>query len=307
MADRGVMTFFAMSTLFLAVGPIAWLARTPLAGVRQWLAASTAAAAMSGAALLVGPWALLSVHLRPFVVAALLAALVAAAYRASRMAIGAKAASHKRRLALQSSTACLFGLVLIDGCAGRLEPNRTTDLHFPLEGGAYAVLQGGNSLVTNPFHHWFPSDKYGLDLVKVNALGNRARGISPEGLNDYESYDVAVHSPCTGIVEEAVDEVPDNSPGKTDPQHLSGNHVLLRCGALRVLLAHLRRGSVALIAGEPVRDGQLVGRIGNSGNTNEPHLHVSAVAADSPEPWRQAEGVPITFAGRFLSVNDVVR
>jgi murein DD-endopeptidase MepM/ murein hydrolase activator NlpD len=124
---------------------------------------------------------------------------------------------------------------------------------------------------------------------------------------NYESYDVAVHSPCTGIVEEAVDKVPDNSPGQTDPQHLSGNHVLLRCGALRVLLAHLRRGSVALIAGEPVRGGQLVGRIGNSGNTNEPHLHVSAVASDSPGPWRQAAGVPITFAGRFLSVNDVVR
>ena len=151
---------------------------------------------MSGAALLVAPWALLSVHLRPFVVVALLAALVAAAYRASRMAIGAKAGVHQRRLALQSSIACLFGLVLIDGLAGRLAPSRTTDLHFPLEGGAYAVLQGGNSLVTNPFHHWFPSDKYGLDLVKVNALGNRARGISPEGLNDYESYDVAVHSPC---------------------------------------------------------------------------------------------------------------
>ena len=62
-----------------------------------------------------------------------------------------------------------------------------------------------------------------------------------------------------------------------------------------------------LIAGEPVRGGQLVGRIGNSGNTNEPHLHVSAVAADSPGPWRQAAGVPMTFAGRFLSVNDVVR
>jgi murein DD-endopeptidase MepM/ murein hydrolase activator NlpD len=116
-----------------------------------------------------------------------------------------------------------------------------------------------------------------------------------------------VHSPCSGIVEEAVDHVPDNPPGMTDPQHVSGNHVLLRCGALRVLLAHLRLGSVAVITGEPLRGGQVVGRIGNSGNTNEPHLHVSAVAADSPGPWRQAAGVPFTLDGRFLSVNDVVR
>lgn len=303
-----MMTLFAMLTLAVAVGPIAWLARVRIAGLRQWLVASTAAAAMSCSALLVGPWALLSVYLRSVVVVAMIAALVAAAHRASRTTAAVNSPGvYQRRLLLRSSTACLFGLVLIDGFAGRLAPSQTTDLHFPLEGGAYAVLQGGNSLLTNPFHHWFPSDKYGLDLVKLNALGNRARGIAPARLNDYASYNTAVHSPCTGIVEEVVDNVPDNSPGKTDPQHLSGNHVWLRCGALRVLLAHLRRGSVEVTASEPVRGGQLVGRIGNSGNTNEPHLHVSAVAADSPEPWPQAAGVPITFDGRFLSINDVVR
>jgi len=36
-----------------------------------------------------------------------------------------------------------------------------------------------------------------------------------------------------------------------------------------------------------------------AGLRNEPHLHVSAVAADSPEPWRQAAGVPFTLDGRF--------
>ena len=46
------MTLFAMLTLAVAVGPIAWLARARIAGLRQWLVASTAAAAMSGAALL---------------------------------------------------------------------------------------------------------------------------------------------------------------------------------------------------------------------------------------------------------------
>jgi murein DD-endopeptidase MepM/ murein hydrolase activator NlpD len=240
------------------------------------------------------------------IVVALIGVLLVTALRASRMATSGSLGVSRRRLALQWGTACLFGLVLVDGFAGRFAPGGTADLRFPLEGGTYAVLQGGNSLTTNPFHHWFPSDRYGLDLVKVNALGNRAHAIVPRSLNDYASYDVAVHSPCSGIVEEAVDNVPDNSPGDTDPQHLSGNHVLLRCGALRVLLAHLRRTSVAVATREPVREGQLIGRIGNSGNTKEPHLHVSAVAAESPEPWLQAAGVPITFDGRFLSVNDVV-
>jgi hypothetical protein len=302
------MALFALLTLAVAVGPIAWLVRAPLAGSREWLAASAAAAAVSCSALLVGPWALLSVYLRPGVVIAMVAAIAAAAYRCWRATTGASPPGlHQRRLAWQSTTACLFGLVLIDGFAGRLAPSRATDLRFPLNGGPYAVLQGGNSFLTNPFHHWFPSDRFGLDLVKLNALGNRASGISPERLNDYASYDVAVHSPCNGVVEEAVANLPDNSPGQTDPLNISGNHVLLRCGALRVLLAHFRAGSLAVAPGDAVTSGQPVARIGNSGNTNEPHLHVSAVAADSPQPWRQAAGVPITFDGRFLCINDVVR
>jgi hypothetical protein len=302
-----MMTLFATLTLAAAVGPIAWLIRTRIAGVRQWLVASAAAAAMSCSALLVGPWALLSVYLRPVVAIALCAAVVVAAYRASRRTTRANPPGvHRRRFACELSIACVFGLVLADGLAGRLTPSQTTDLQFPLDGGTYAVLQGGNSVLTNPFHHWFPSDRYGLDLVKLNALGNRARGISPASVRDYVSYDVAVHSPCGGIVEEVVGNLPDNSPGETEPRHLSGNHVWLRCGALRVLLAHLRPGSVEVTVGEPVRGGQFVGRIGNSGNTKEPHLHVSATAADSSAPWPQAAGVPITFDGRFLSMNDVV-
>lgn len=290
------MLLFATLTLATAIGPIAWLARAPIAGVRQWLAASALAAAMTGAALLVGPWALLSVYLRPFIAVALVAALVVAAYRASRPAAGANPSGNQRRLAWQLGTACLFGLVVIDGCAGRIAPDGTTDRQFPLAGGEYAVLQGGNSLMTNPSHRWFRSEKYGLDLVKLTVMGNRARGIAPARLDD---------RPCTGVVEEAVDNLVDNLPGTTDRGNVSGNHLVLRCGALRILLAHLRRGSVAVTVGEPVGRGQLVGRIGNSGNTNEPHLHVSAVAAHSPEPRRHAAGV--TFDGRFLSINDVVR
>ena len=87
----------------------------------------------------------------------------------------------------------------------------------------------------------------------------------------------------------------------------TGNYVLLRCGALRVLLAHLARGTLAVSAGDAVRVGQLVGRIGNSGNTSEPHLHVSAMAAGSGQSWPEAEAVPVTFDGHFLAINDIVR
>lgn len=44
-----------------------------------------------------------------------------------------------------------------------------------------------------------------------------------------------------------------------------------------VVVAHMKQGSVAVERGERVGEDQLLGRVGNSGNTTEPHLHVHTV------------------------------
>ncbi|TMZ49982.1 M23 family metallopeptidase, partial [Klebsiella pneumoniae] len=51
--------------------------------------------------------------------------------------------------------------------------------------------------------------------------------------------------------------------------------------------------------GDVVREGQLLGTVGNSGNTSEPHLHIHAE--------KDGEGVPIRFGGRFLVRNNLMR
>jgi murein DD-endopeptidase MepM/ murein hydrolase activator NlpD len=48
-----------------------------------------------------------------------------------------------------------------------------------------------------------------------------------------------------------------------------------------------------------VKEGQRIGRVGNSGNTSEPHLHIHAE--------RDGAGVPLRFDGRFPVRNDLVR
>jgi murein DD-endopeptidase MepM/ murein hydrolase activator NlpD len=62
--------------------------------------------------------------------------------------------------------------------------------------------------------------------------------------------------------------------------------------AVFVVLAHLRRGSVAVRPGQRVTTGALVGRCGNSGNSTQPHVHVQAM--DGPDA-HVARGVPLAF------------
>lgn len=68
----------------------------------------------------------------------------------------------------------------------------------------------------------------------------------------------------------------------------------------------MRQGSVAVREGDAVTTGQLIGAVGNSGNTTEPHLHIHAVRAETDNSI-SGTGVPIFFHGRFLVRNSVVR
>jgi hypothetical protein len=301
------MALFAVLTLSLALAPIAWLACARMGGLRHLLAALAASVTMSASALLVGPWALLSVDLRPVIVAALIAALAVATYRLRHRTTDPRHyRDDRRRFAWSVGTAFVFGVVLADAVAGRLAPAGAVALGFPFEAGTYAVLQGGNSLALNPFHRWLESDRHAIDLVKLNRFGNRARGLAPARLTDYSIFNADVRSPCAGTVEQLEDDLSDHDPGEMDWAHPAGNHVVLRCGAVQVLLAHLRHRSVAVSSHDSIRAGQLLGRVGNSGGTREPHLHIGAMATDAGKTFPSARGVPITLGGRYLRINDVI-
>lgn len=67
---------------------------------------------------------------------------------------------------------------------------------------------------------------------------------------------------------------------------LPGNHVLLECDGLHVLLGHLQRGTVRIRVHERVSVGAVVGWVGHSGNSNEPHLHVHHTVLPSQDMSR---------------------
>jgi len=73
---------------------------------------------------------------------------------------------------------------------------------------------------------------------------------------------------------------------------LLGNHVIARSGELTAVFAHLAPGSVAVRDGQAVQVGEVIGRVGHTGNSTTPHLHFQLM--DSSDPT-VARGVPCAF------------
>lgn len=77
------------------------------------------------------------------------------------------------------------------------------------------------------------------------------------------------------------------------PAAVVGNHVVIDHGdGVHSLYAHVRRGTAAVAVGDVVTAGDVIGEVGNSGNTSEPHLHFQLM--DRARPLRAA-GLPVRF------------
>ncbi|MGH7448112.1 MAG: M23 family metallopeptidase, partial [Longimicrobiales bacterium] len=78
---------------------------------------------------------------------------------------------------------------------------------------------------------------------------------------------------------------------------VSGNSVVIDLGGRYAFYAHLIPGSLRVSVGDRVRRGQVIGRVGNSGNSTEPHLHFHVVDALAPgTSTLGAEGIPYALA-----------
>jgi Peptidase family M23 len=189
---------------------------------------------------------------------------------------------------------------VIRASSGRSAPPEAEALGPVLRGGTFVVEQGGSHEIIN-YHMRHLSLRYAVDFIGVRPLGRHAQGLFPKEPDRYAIFAAAVLAPCDAVVETAVDGVPDLPGPHTDPRHPAGNHVVLLMHSassgerVRVALAHLQQGSLQVQVGQRVQSGQVIARVGHSGNSSEPHLHMGVVQGD---PW-QGTGLPFTVAGRF--------
>ena len=83
------------------------------------------------------------------------------------------------------------------------------------------------------------------------------------------------------------------------PATAAGNSIVEDIGGgLYVGYAHFRPGSITVKAGDSIHRGQVLGKLGNSGNSTEPHLHLQI--CDGPS-FLVCNGVPMRFKDMALS------
>lgn len=164
------------------------------------------------------------------------------------------------------------------------------------------------------------AQRFAIDWVRMDARGEYARDHRGRRNADWYGYGAPVLAVADARVAAVVDGIPDNTPGEGSravPMRVAtvlGNYVLLDLGPGQsaehryALYGHLKPGTLRVQVGDSVRRGQPLGAIGNSGNSDGPHLHFHVTeAADAAAAPLRGEGVPFLLEAFTVVAHDPER
>ncbi len=182
-------------------------------------------------------------------------------------------------------------------------------------------------------------ESYAIDFVMLNDAKGIKKPyrssvfkylISGVRLSDFYGWGQTVHSPINGkvlTIENNITERQIVNPftdlqyirkatreyisSRRFPEKIAGNYVLLEISKSEyALLAHLVKGSILMKPGESVEIGQVIGKLGHSGNSTMPHLHMQFM---NSHDFNTAQGIPFKIKdyevfrdGKWEKVNDSI-
>jgi hypothetical protein len=190
------------------------------------------------------------------------------------------------------------------GAHTRVRPDQAIVLAPPLKGPRWVV---GNGCCAPPRAHrtavivindgtvHFP-ERFAIDFLQLDDDGRLFTG-DPTLLSSYPSYGAPVYAAADGVVARIHTGEPDNPPGElplvVSLRNAGGDYVVVDMGERRfAFYAHLQPDSLTVHEGQPVHQGQVLGLLGNSGNSDAPHLHFHIM--DGPDPLG-SNGLPYVF------------
>jgi murein DD-endopeptidase len=209
-------------------------------------------------------------------------------------------ASVRNRVRLEQGTGDSVRVSELEGPAVAVTRTGPT-IGPPLRGGPWLVGNGPNAR-TGHRRALVPTggaptiaQRFAIDYVKLNDANTTYHDDRLANANYYAEGNDAL-AVADGRVVAVKDSIPENVPGAQSRavpitlETVGGNHVILDIGGgYYAFYAHLKPGSLRVKLGDQVKRGQVLGLVGNSGNSTEPHLHFHVSDGTSP---LGSEGVP---------------
>lgn len=151
------------------------------------------------------------------------------------------------------------------------------------------------------------AERFAIDFLRVDTAAAPSTYEGDGTANeDYLAYGEALLAVADGTVVSVLSDVPDSTPQQSPTdltfEQLGGSYVILDIGGGNfVYYAHMVPGSATVKVGDKVTRGQVIGDLGNSGQTSEAHVHIHVSRAGVP---LTADNVPyvfdsFTFVGTF--------
>ena len=176
----------------------------------------------------------------------------------------------------------------------------STKLILPFK-DEWNVDWGGDTKALN-YHVESKNQKNAFDFSIMDAKGKTFK-TDRKTNEDFYAFGKELIAPCDGEIILVVDGVKDNVVGEMNSFHTGGNTVILKSPTKEYLVfCHFKQNSIVVKQGQKVKQGQLLGLCGNSGNSSEPHLHFHI---QNVESMNEATGVKCYFDK--LLVNGVLK
>jgi hypothetical protein len=147
------------------------------------------------------------------------------------------------------------------------------------------------------------AQRYAIDWVQFGSDNKTYTG-NPKDNRSYHCFGLEAYAVADATVVEVKDGLPENVPNEKPVvpinfETVAGNHVNLDLGGgAYAMYAHLQPGSIRVKVGDRVTVGQVIGLVGNTGNSSEPHLHFQLMNHNNP---LGSEGLPYTFATFYVT------